>query len=165
MSRAPWGCPTQHCGSPGTLKSIQIDTYEHSLFQEVHSRKETALKWKHLAEIADSTPPHFESAESGLLLGTSCSRTIKPREVKPGQDDQPWAVRTMLGWGIVGSRGTADNANMCRYVNQRGGSRGVFHFSFKIQTRESPRDVLRVLERGFQKTTDKMIQGTSVEDR
>ena len=24
------GCPTQHCGCPGTLKSIQIDTYELS---------------------------------------------------------------------------------------------------------------------------------------
>ena len=130
-------------------------------------RRETALKWEHLAGIAEEIPDYIETAEIGLLLGTSCPRAIKPHEVRPGQDDEPWAVRTGLGWGIVGSTGPdeEDGVSMCRRVETGEGRSKICHFSFKMQTRESPRDVLRVLEKDFEETRDKSILGTSVEDR
>ena len=41
----------------------------------------------------------------------------------------------------------------------------ICHFSFKAQTRETPRDILRVLEKDFEETRDKSSLGASVEDR
>ena len=38
----------------------------------------------------------------GLLIGANCTKAIKPREVIPGANDDPYAVRTMLGWGVIG---------------------------------------------------------------
>ena len=39
---------------------------------------------------------------SGLLIGLNCPRAIKPLEVIPGKDNDPYAKRTALGWGIIG---------------------------------------------------------------
>ena len=125
-------------------------------------RRETALKWKHLTDIADQIPDYFQSAEIGLLLGTSCPGAIKPLEVRPGEDDEPWAVRTVLGWGIVGT--AEGNASMCRYVDSDRHQR-LCHFSFRTKARESPRDLIRVLEKDFEETRDKSSLSHSVEDR
>ena len=40
--------------------------------------------------------------EVGLLIGTNCTRAIKPREIIPNNEDDPYAKRTALGWGIIG---------------------------------------------------------------
>ena len=44
-----------------------------------------------------------DDVEIGLLIGVNCPRAIKPCEVIPGADDNLYAVRTSLGWGIIGS--------------------------------------------------------------
>ncbi|KAF0289463.1 hypothetical protein FJT64_012313 [Amphibalanus amphitrite] len=36
----------------------------------------------------------FADAEIGLLLGINCARAIKPREIIPGDNDDPWATVT-----------------------------------------------------------------------
>ena len=38
----------------------------------------------------------------GLLLRCNCSRAMKPRGVILGKGEDPYAVRTLLGWGIIG---------------------------------------------------------------
>ena len=47
--------------------------------------------------------PYLQDVEIGLLIGASCARAIKPREVIPGMDDDPYAMRTALGWGLIGN--------------------------------------------------------------
>ena len=37
-----------------------------------------------------------------MLLDINCERAIKPREIISGNDDDPYAKRTALGWGVVG---------------------------------------------------------------
>ena len=44
--------------------------------------------------------PYRSDVAVGLLIGTSCIRAIKPREIITGNDDVPYAKRTILGWGI-----------------------------------------------------------------
>lgn len=39
----------------------------------------------------------------GLLIGYDCARDLKPREVIPGNDYDPYATKTDLGWSVVGS--------------------------------------------------------------
>ena len=65
-------------------------------------RHDTALKWPHLESIASYLMPLDTEAEVGLLIGANCARAIKPHEVILGNDDDPYAKRTALGWGIIG---------------------------------------------------------------
>ena len=40
-----------------------------------------------------------------LLIGSNCSQAIVPREVIPGKQNEPYAQRTDLVWGIIGNVG------------------------------------------------------------
>ena len=65
-------------------------------------RPETVMQRRHLASIAEQLLPYEENIKIVLLIGLGYSRVIKPRELIPGSGDDPWAVRTSLGWGIAG---------------------------------------------------------------
>ena len=65
-------------------------------------RHDTALKWPHLESMASHLIPLDTEAEVGLLIGANCARAIKPHVMIPGNDDDPYAKRTALGWGIFG---------------------------------------------------------------
>lgn len=56
---------------------------------------ETALMWTLLKRITDQ-----EDLDVSSVLGIKCARAIKPREVIPGNEDDPYAQRTALIWGI-----------------------------------------------------------------
>ncbi|KAK3709219.1 hypothetical protein QZH41_004583 [Actinostola sp. cb2023] len=71
-------------------------------------RPETALKWPHLKRITNDLMPYRGDVEIGLLIGLNCTRAIKPHEIIPGKDDEPYAKRTALGWGIIGVINTKD---------------------------------------------------------
>ena len=73
-------------------------------------RPETVKEWPHLRRIEEYLLPYQHDAHVGLLIGTNCTKGIKPREVIPGADDDPYAVRTTLGWGVIGviNRSTTD---------------------------------------------------------
>ena len=74
-------------------------------------RPETALKYKHLASIADDITPYQENLKVGLLIGNNCVRAIKPRSLVPGKPSEPYAIRTALGWGVIGAPGGRDNSD------------------------------------------------------
>ena len=65
-------------------------------------RPETACKWLHVTRIADYLMPYNDNLEVSLLLGINCACAIKPREIIPGNDDDPYVKRTALGWEIIG---------------------------------------------------------------
>ena len=130
-------------------------------------RRETALKWKHLKGMAAKMPEFFQDSPVALLLGTSCSRAIKPLEVVCGEDDEPWAVRTHLGWGIVGClNGGNEEEGMCHLVGTGDGRQKRCHFAFRSQVREvSPLEVLQVLESDFHETRRENKTGLSIQDQ
>ncbi|XP_049331584.1 uncharacterized protein LOC125799285 [Astyanax mexicanus] len=61
----------------------------------------TARAWSHLEHLAEEIAPLID-CEIGLLIGYNCSQALLPREIVSGKDDEPFAVRTDLGWSIVG---------------------------------------------------------------
>ena len=65
-------------------------------------RPESALQWPHLEKIATQIVPYQSNVEIGILIGSDCPRAIMPREIIPGEDDSPYALRSDLGWGIIG---------------------------------------------------------------
>nr|XP_039251003.1 uncharacterized protein LOC120328550 [Styela clava] len=62
-----------------------------------------ARAWPHLEKIADLIPPYHPIVPVGLLLGNNIPSVLRPREIIAGHDDQPYAQRSILGWGIVGA--------------------------------------------------------------
>lgn len=69
---------------------------------------ETAKKWRHLEVIADEMPARMDCGV-GLLIGYDCSRALAPRQVITGGDEEPYAIKTDLGWSII--RGTPQSVN------------------------------------------------------
>ena len=65
-------------------------------------KPEVAMCWDHLKPIASKLMPYRSDLDVGLLIGTNCPKAIKPREIIPGADNDPYGIRTDLGWGIVG---------------------------------------------------------------
>lgn len=66
-------------------------------------RPETAEKWPHLTRIASKLMPYRSDIEVGLLIGINCLLAIKPMEMILGNRLDPYAQRTALGWGILGT--------------------------------------------------------------
>ena len=42
------------------------------------------------------------NVEVGLLIGCNYPKALNPKEVILGNDSDPYAVKTELGWGIIG---------------------------------------------------------------
>ena len=89
--------------------------------------------------------PYREDIEVGLLIGTNCTHAIKPTEVIPGKEDDPYAKKTTFGWGVIGvvnpSRSEEDDGHcFCHRVislevNPSIGKR-MCHFALKTQVNE-----------------------------
>ncbi len=46
--------------------------------------------------------PYQPDMDVGILIGCNCPRALKPREVILRKGDDPYAIRTLLEWGIIG---------------------------------------------------------------
>ncbi|KAK0142370.1 hypothetical protein N1851_019891 [Merluccius polli] len=104
---------------------------------------ETTKRWKHLNRIAQEIPELFE-CEVGLLIGYDCSRALAPRQVITGRDDEPYGIKTDLGWSIVGNSSwvvkSTEVTGLCHRV------------SVKEIPPLTPATVIRALEADFKDT-------------
>jgi len=86
----------------------------------------------------------------GLLTGYDCSQALTPREVLAGGNNEPYGIKTDLGWSIVGGSDVRSRRSLCH----------------KVAVRELPgvtmTDIVRVLESDFQGAKDD--KKTSQED-
>ncbi|XP_070569566.1 uncharacterized protein [Ptychodera flava] len=127
-------------------------------------KPETLRQWPHLYEVAEKLHPFRDDVEIGLLIGYNCVRAIKPRNVILGEDDAPYAVKTILGWGVIGIVNKSmnyDDVRACRLVNTE---ERRCHFAFKTQTKEfSPAQVKQMFELDF--SEGKIDEKVSIQDR
>ena len=140
-------------------------------------RPEVANKWPHLQKIAEKMQPYRSDVDVGLLIGCNCPRAIKPREVILGKGDDPYAIRTLLGWGIIGpvapqqaaeqSEEDQDLATCNRILTQEIGSdlQTSIRFVPKVQFKEeiNPCTVRKMFEIDFSERSSG--QALSKEDR
>ncbi len=112
----------------------------------------TAESWKHLEFLNKELLP-LNNADVGLLIGYDCPEVITPREVIPAplnNNRAPFAIKTVLGWSIVGKSGPKSGGTICHRI--------------QTTTRELPPDeVLQVLESDF--TPEKSCVPISLEDQ
>ncbi|KAJ8372650.1 hypothetical protein AAFF_G00280660 [Aldrovandia affinis] len=77
----------------------------------------------------------------GLLIGYDCARALKPTEVISGEVSDPYAVKTELGWSIVGSK------------TAQASSKDVTGFCHRVAVKElppiTPASVIKALETDF----------------
>ena len=121
--------------------------------------KEFCSKFDHLRSVAQQISS-FHNIEVGLLIGFDCSKASRPLEVVISQDSSlPYAVRTPLGWTVVGSCGSTSS----RVISHRTVCSESTSIELVKTTKEvDPREVLNVLEKDF-KDVEEVI-GFSKED-
>jgi len=156
---------------PRTFTRDQIPSWRDQI-----PRPEIADKWPHLRKIRDSILPYQEDLEIGLLISCNCPKAIKPKEVILGKGDDPYAVRSILGWGIIGPVGIPatdsrdkDGISTCNRIvaHEIGtGSGSNLSFVLQSQTKEKliPVMVQRMFKQDFSERTVN-LQGLSSEDR
>ena len=119
---------------------------------------EIANEWQHLTKIKDEIPPMQRGVEVGLLLGCNCPKALKPQEVIFRNDDDPYAVKTKLGWGSISpvnpsSLDKEDDASFCHRIVtcEVGNTRRDGIFVVDNQTKEviNPFEVRRMFEMDF----------------
>ena len=104
--------------------------------------------------------PYRQDVEVGLLIGANCARAIKPREVIPGMDDDPYAMKTALGWGIIGNLSlnySGEESEHCtcdQIISRANGmeaSKTIGHFVLKTCVKEvlSPAQIGKLFELDF----------------
>ena len=67
---------------------------------------ETAARFSHLKCIKRKLSP-LKDVEIGILVGYNCPEAIAPLASVVGEGAQPYAVKTALGWSVVGQTGAA----------------------------------------------------------
>ena len=66
--------------------------------QEIATPEIGGIIWKELQ--MKFTPTIDISVE--LLIGANCAETLEPKEVISSRENSPYAVKTILGWCVVG---------------------------------------------------------------
>ena len=137
-------------------------------------RPESPAKWPHLSHLANKIYPYQEHLQVGLLIGSNCPNAIKPKQVIPGRSNDPYAIRTLLGWGIIGpvtgSTNKEDLDISCHRVAVKEiGSEELSSHGFVVETlvKEiiSPEAVKRMFERDFNEVKYVAQQTLSMDDQ
>lgn len=102
-----------------------------------------ASKWPHLQKIAHMIPELLD-IEIGMLIGYDNAQALTPLETIVGRcHDDPFAMRTPLGWCIVGKTGINTKVNKAHVCNRT---------SSQIHEIASPELVINLLEQDFKDT-------------
>ena len=122
----------------------------------------TAKAWPHLEHLQDDVAP-LQDCEVGLLIGYNCSQALLPQEVVSGEENEPYAQRTDLGWSIVGHGharvDSGDAIGISHRIVVRQVTPGVnpsvslkteVHYVNRTKVKEiTPSDILKVLDPDF----------------
>ena len=138
---------------------------------------ETARQWPHLKNLEKEIPPYNCDMEVGILIGRNCPKALKPRNVILRKESDPYAVRTSLGWDILGPvtprKDTADEEIDIlisdRILSNEVGNEEQVHSKIvaTVETKDvlSPLDIRKVPESDFSESKDPKMVATSQEDR
>jgi hypothetical protein len=136
----------------------------------------TADNWPHLRRIKDKLYPYQDGVCVGVLIGCNCPKAIKPREVITGKGDEPYAVRSLLGWAVIGpvtpksecSEDETENISSNRIVTKEIGTpnstRRNFIVSPQVKETINPSTATQMFEQDFSERNSD-IQAYSMDDK
>ena len=76
---------------------------------------EKLSEWVYLQKIFNDIPQEDPSIPIGLLIGGNCPKALEPLEVIPSENQGPFALKSMLGWCIIGpisAKNKGNNVNL-----------------------------------------------------
>ncbi|XP_041485622.1 uncharacterized protein LOC121431909 [Lytechinus variegatus] len=113
-------------------------------------KPEVVKQWDHLNSVASKMMPYRKDVEVSLLIGNDCTRAVRPREIISGNEDDPYAQRSLLGWGVVGrvrkTPGELKSAT-CNKISVN--SCPNSSFQTKVKTNIGPEKIIQALEADF----------------
>ena len=65
-------------------------------------RPDVIYKMSHLEKIRSEIPPYMADIKVGLFIGLNWPSALRPREIVYGEESDPYAVRSLLGWYVNG---------------------------------------------------------------
>ena len=74
--------------------------------------------------ILQYIPDIDESIPAGLLIGGNCVKALEPCSVISSENNGPCAIRTRLGWCIVGPMDANSSQIGCNFIDNAGHSCG-----------------------------------------
>jgi hypothetical protein len=86
-------------------------------------------KWPHLLPIV-SQIPSVQVCPVGLLVGFKCLQAFLPRKTIIGKNDEPFAIKTDLGWSIMGPEYDHKTKTDCDNI-------GITHFVMTLPVNEN----------------------------
>ena len=131
---------------------LQSETYARKNL-EVKSdvvKPSQITKWKYLEQSKDELSLN-SNVKIGLLIGASCSRALEPEMVIHSEGDGTYAVRTILGWCIIGPinrKNVPDGKISCNrktVIEDSAGKLARHYFERKSQVKEN--DIKQMIER------------------
>ena len=141
----------------GCEKSINLPAlYSRPKFPSDRSHIPSAAicnKFPHLSRVANELMP-LQNVEIGLLLGYDVSYVHQPQEIVASvKESDPYAVRTPLGWCVIGSTGHTSQTNSMRSNRIMCSERT--HIVYRTETTElDSKQLLNVFEQDFKDVHD-----------
>ena len=112
-----------------------VDSWEVATAQKLK-------KWKHLSCVTDEVIKDDQNINVELLIGANCARALEPIKVIPSRNDGPYAMKTILGWCIVGPisyRNQSEGKISCnRTAVMEAGSNKVSRHYFAVENKLKP---------------------------
>ena len=112
----------------------------------------------HLKHVAPFIPPRLDCS-LGLLIGYDCSQALLPRRVESGNDDEPYAIETDLGWSVVGVKtdNSMTKSNAQAYGVLTKTEQSVCFTAKRTKAKEVfvTRDILQILDQEFRDTASR----------
>ncbi|XP_074657149.1 uncharacterized protein LOC141910314 [Tubulanus polymorphus] len=93
---------------------------------ELYTHPTVAINWKEIPTVKDVSKYHqlrnvdlkFVDAPVGLLLGANVPEAIRPIEMIPTEREGPYAMRTAIGWTLLGPVHRGQSAYRSTSVNK-----------------------------------------------
>ena len=117
--------------------------------------REELQGWSHLQMIRKHVPPYMEDVEIGLLIGLDCPSAERPRDIVCGNENEPYAVRSLLGWHVNGPVNQRSSKQVhCNRIqilrsNTENNVNGYIVFKTEIKERLTPQVVSPTFELDF----------------
>ena len=121
--------------------------------------KTSKLKqWKHLESTVGKISQK-EDISVGFLIGANCAKALEPIDIIPSKNDGPYALKTKLGWCIVGPvNGTSRKKICCNRIGiRRVNTNEVGKHFFQAKTMVKETDMKEMLTRLYNQNLQKVV--------
>ena len=137
-------CSAEHATNYPSSSVVRLpDTYTREMIpvdEDEIPTPERIKPWQHLHSIVRKIPAYDPSIPIGLLIGANCPKALEPHEVIPSMETGPYAIRSQLGWCVVGPLEVTESSTTdfsCRRTSIDASTNSLSKHHFVIEKQDS----------------------------